>query len=308
MILPLLSIVIPTRNRLVRLRRTLEGLHAQIEAPAEVLVIDAGDDAMDVPRLAADLRRRGLNVRVTRAHERGAAPQRNQGVALARGTVIGFCDDDLDFEPGCLGALREFLVREPGFGGVSATIVNQAPHGFGRLTKVVVGMMDSTPDRPLDGRVVGPALNFLPTLRDDGPPVCETQWLNTTCTLYRREALPTPPFDALFHGYSMMEDLCLSLRVGERSRLAVLRAARVVHDTQPGEHKRDPGALGAMSVRNRYYVATRVLGRAPRRAWFQLAVWQTFCAVAGARRPSPHWWKTHCGALSALADIARGGR
>ncbi len=53
------------------------------------------------------------------------------------------------------------------------------------------------------------------------------EWLNTTCTLYRREALPDPPFLSHFTGYSLMEDLALSLTVGKRWKLANARGLRI---------------------------------------------------------------------------------
>jgi hypothetical protein len=305
--LPLLSIVMPTRNRAHRLRRTLHGLAAQLAAPAEVLVVEGGDDPTEAARLEAEFGGTLPGFRAVKAELRGAAPQRNQGVALARGDVIGFCDDDLDFEPGCIGALRAFLAERADFGGVSATLTNQAPRGFGRLTRAVTALMDTYPSRSLDGRVVGPALNFLPSLSAEAPPVCETEWLNTTCTFYRRSVLPVPPFDACFQGYSMMEDVCLSLRVAALTRLAVLSGARVFHDTQPGDHKRSAAELGAMSVRNRYYVATRVLGRPATISWVQLAVWQGFCALSGMRHLGAEWARTQWGAAAALAAIALGG-
>ena len=43
------------------------------------------------------------------------------------------------------------------------------------------------------------------------PEVASVEWLNTTCTIYRGEALPSPPFCNQFTGYSLMEDLALSL-------------------------------------------------------------------------------------------------
>ncbi|HVT67911.1 MAG TPA: glycosyltransferase family 2 protein [Trebonia sp.] len=301
-----ISCVIPTRNRPTRLRATLRSLAGQPGAPEEIIVVDGSDDAEETARLQAEFAPRFPRFRAVRAEQTGAAIQRNQGVALAAGEWIGFCDDDLDFEPGCLQALRAFLAERSEFGGVSATITNQAPRGFGRATRAVVGLMDAHRERPLDGRVIGPALNFLPAVRAGAPAVCEAEWLNTTCTIYRRAVLPAPPFDAEFQGYSMLEDVCLSARVAARTRLAVLRDARVFHDTQPGSHKRDPGAVARMNVRNRFYVATRVLGRPPLQTWMQLAFWQTFSAVAGLRQARHGWLKPNCGAAAALVTIALG--
>lgn len=301
--IPALSVVIPTRNRPKRLRLTLDGLAAQVQAPEEIVIVDASDDANEIVRLNAEYGMRFACFKAVRAAARGAAVQRNQGVALATGELIGFCDDDIDFETNCIAGLREFLIAHPAFGGVSATVTNQAPQGFGKATRAVVGLMDVNRGRPLDGRVIGPALNFLPALKDQVTGPCESEWLNTTCTVYRRHLLPVPPFESQFRGYSMLEDVCLSTRVGRQARLAVLRDARIFHDTQPGDHKRNVAALARMSVENRYYVATRVLGQSCTVTWLQLALWQTFCSAAGLRRPDRAWLMSNWGALVALLRL-----
>jgi glycosyltransferase involved in cell wall biosynthesis len=302
-----LSFVIPTRNRGARLRATLRSLAIQRTPPDEVIIVDASDDPEAIARARSEFAPAFSHFTSVVAAVRGAAAQRNQGVALATGEWVGFCDDDIDFEPGCVRALRDFLAAEKAFGGVSATIVNQAPRSFGRATRLVVGLMDTTPRRPLDGRVIGPVVNFLPRVCEAAEPVCETEWLPTTCTVYRRSSLPQPPFDAQFQGYSMLEDVCLSMRVARTgSRLAVLRDARIFHDTQPGDHKRSVSGLAAMGIRNRFYVATTMLGRSGLLTWWQLALWQSFCGVAGVRRAGRDWFLQNWGAVSALGLIALG--
>jgi len=300
-----LSFVIPTRNRGVRLRATLAGLARQSAAPEQVVVVDASEGGFDLPRLAAEFSQGFQNFVPVRAEKPGAAAQRNQGVAIASGDWIGFCDDDVDLEPGCVRALRDFLAKEPDFGGVSATIANQAPRNFGRATRWVARLIDATPGRPLDGRVIGPAINFLPRIADAAEAVCETEWLPTTCTIYRRSALLQPPFGDQFQGYSMLEDVCLSLGVARRGRrLAILRDARIFHDTQPGDHKRSASGVAAMGIRNRYYVATTLLGRSRWSTWWQLTLWQGFCGVAGLRKAGRIWFLQNWGAASALGLIA----
>src|SRR5204863_9646194 len=122
-------------------------------------------------------------------------------------------------------------------GGVSALIVNQKYHPPGAISRAVFTLMHGRSERTFAGRVIGPGINLLPEDREDLPEIVPVEWLNTTCTIYRRVALPSPPFDSVFTGYSMMEDLTLSLRVGQKWKLANARTARIFHDSQPGPHK-----------------------------------------------------------------------
>jgi hypothetical protein len=155
------------------------------------------------------------------------------------------------------------------------------------------------------GHVLGPAINLLPEDRDDLPEVVPVQWLNTTCTLYRRKALPEPAFSANFSGYSLMEDLALSLTVGKDWKLSNARTARIFHDSQPGKHKGDLVAMSRMEFVNRHYVMTKVLGKRDFGDYAKLALWELFklssCAVE--KRGGTDFWRELHGKMLGVCDL-----
>jgi glycosyltransferase involved in cell wall biosynthesis len=257
-----IAVVIPTRNRVLALRRALESLADQSAHPAELIVIDASDDA-STRALCMDQSIAGLASKVLWqvADVRGAADQRNQGVDACSQPVIGFMDDDILFHPQCFSRLWSALQSDPRLGGVNAMITNQQYLAPGLVSRFIFRVMAGRAESSYAGRVLGPAVNLLPEDRDELPEVVPVEWLNTTCTLYRREALPDPPFPLHFRGYSLMEDVALSLNVGKRWKLANARTARIFHDSQPGTHKSDPALLAEMQLVNRHFVMTRILGR-----------------------------------------------
>ena len=218
----------------------------------------------------------------------GAASQRNEGVTQASQPFILFLDDDILPEPDCIKRLWTAMEGDARLGGVNATITNQQFHPPGRVTHLLYRLLDPRRLAAADyaGRVLGPGVNLLPADRDDLPEVVPVEWLNTTCTLYRREALPDPPFPARFTGYSLMEDLALSLIVGKTWKLANARTARIFHDSQPGTHKDDAAELARMELVNRHYVMSAVLGRRGWVASLRLAAWEFFqvaVAIRGGR-------------------------
>ena len=144
-------------------------------------------------------------------------------------------------------------------------------------------LMNGSASTSYAGKVLGPAINLLPVDDPGLPEVVPVEWLNTTCTLYRREALPAPAFDSIFTGYSLMEDLTLSLRVGKSWALANARTARIYHDSQPGAHKSDVAALSCMELVNRHYVMTRVLERRRLRDFVRLWIWECYQVALSAR-------------------------
>lgn len=301
-----IAVVIPTRNRAQALRRTLESLSAQSMQPAELVIVDASDDT-STRSMCAEVRIPGLASVVSwqKAEVAGAAQQRNHGVRACSQYVVGFFDDDILFEPFCFERLWKALESDPRLGGVNAMIVNQRYQTPGRVSRFVFRMLAGNEEASYAGRVLGPAVNLLPEDREDLPEVVPVEWLNTTCTLYRREALPDPPFPGCFTGYSLMEDLALSLTVGKSWKLANARTARIYHDSQLGSHKSDPAGLAEMQLVNRHYVMTRILGRTRFADYLKLGLFELFSLASslGSGPGSPAFRDGLRGRASALRKI-----
>lgn len=116
---PLISVIVPTRNRRALLERTLAAVLGQRlglpgdEGALEVIVVDeASDDA--TPAFLADISSRDPRVRVVR-HDvaQGVARARNAGLARARGRWVAFCDDDDLWAPGKVAAQLRALDLAP---------------------------------------------------------------------------------------------------------------------------------------------------------------------------------------------------
>lgn len=276
-----ISAIIPTGNRSRRLQKMLASLAAQSMHPFEIIVVDASKSNRTKEVCAKAIP--GLQARVgwLAAKVHGAAAQRNQGVALATQPFILFLDDDIVFEPECIQRLWHAMRSNPRLGAVNAMIVNQNYGRPGLLSRFAFTLLNGRREKSFAGRVIGPAVNLLPEDRQDLPEVVPVGWLNTTCTLYRREALPNPPFPPHFTGYSLMEDLALSLEVGKTWELANARTARIFHDTGPADYKSDPRARSRMELVNRHFVMTRVMGRRGLMSHLRLAVWEVF-SIASA--------------------------
>lgn len=277
------SALIPTRHRTDALRRTLESLARQSAQPSEVVVVDSSDD--DATRALCDAPVPSLvsRVRWFRARQRGAAAQRNEAAEYAAEPNILFCDDDVLFEPECLARLWSALASDVTIGGVSATITNQQYSRPGRVTRLLYPLLAGRRMRSYAGRVLGPGVNLLPEDCDGLPEVVPVEWLNLGCTVYRRAALPTPPFPNYFTGYSLCEDLTLSLTVARRGwKLVNARTARIFHDSQPGDHKRGHAMLAEMELKNRHFVMTRILERRGAGDYLRFGLWEAFQVAAAA--------------------------
>lgn len=278
--------VIPTRHRAASLERTLVSLAAQSCQPARLVLVDASDDesTAEVGRRAA-AREGGFAGAVfelvyRRAVKRGAAAQRTQAMADAIGDYVLLMDDDVIFEPECVARMVAAIGSDPRIGAATALITNQCYEPPGAKWRLLYAWFAGKKLPSYAGRCFGPAVLQFAADDDSLPEVVNVDWMPSTCVLYRRAALPEPLFADFFEGYSYMEDAALALTVGRTWRLVNARTARVLHDSQPGDHKNDQRALAEMEMVNRHYVLWTAVGNRSGRALRQLVVFEVMRALA----------------------------
>lgn len=271
-----ISAIVPTRHRAEPLRRTLQSLAQQSVQPTEMIVVDGSQDSQTEQLCHRSIPGLGTQIKYYRASQTGAATQRNQAMGYTTQDTIWLMDDDILLEADCLFRLWTALQSDANLGGINAMITNQRYLPPGKVSRVLFQILHGQAESSYAGKCIGPALNLLPEDRQDLPEVVPVEWLNTTCTLYRREALPNPLFPSNFVGYSLMEDVTLSLTVGKSWKLANARTARIFHDSQPGDHKNNAGVLAKMELINRHYVMTQILERNQLRDYVKLTVLQLF--------------------------------
>jgi glycosyltransferase involved in cell wall biosynthesis len=111
----MVSLVVPTRNRVTELVRLLRSLDIQTYKNFEVIVIDQNDDSkLLLPVLAQ-------HPEMTIVHLRsapGVSRARNVGIRIARGAVIGFPDDDCWYPADLLANVVQWLDANPEYGGL----------------------------------------------------------------------------------------------------------------------------------------------------------------------------------------------
>ncbi len=113
---PLVSVVIPTRNRAPLLREAIESVLAvqSTDFLVEILVVDDGSTDNTAEVLSA------YSTKVLRTHGQGASAARNAGMAGARGKYITFLDDDDLWLPNNLVPQLTLLEANPSYGAAYA--------------------------------------------------------------------------------------------------------------------------------------------------------------------------------------------
>jgi GT2 family glycosyltransferase len=240
------SAVVPTMGRSPYLVDCLRALRREGGPELEIVVIDQGDSAVELPgELQARVLREGPNL--------GFAGANNRGIAAAGGELIATVNDDAMVEEGWLAALVAALGEAPRVASVQGVnlVLGSEPRVDGcgltwnRWWQAVQVLRDGTAPSP------------------EGEPF-EVFGVSATAALYRRGALAQVAeggsvFDPRLSSYYEDADLAVRLRRAGFTALCV-PAARARHGGSL-----TGATLGserwALLYGNRYLVAAKLLGR-----------------------------------------------
>jgi len=106
---PMVSVIIPTRNRPGFLKEALESVLSQTYKNYEIIVVDDGGE--DVSEMINSLDHGGKIIYLRHEDGKGPSATRNTGLKVAKGKYIAYLDDDDIYYPTHLETLIPFLER-----------------------------------------------------------------------------------------------------------------------------------------------------------------------------------------------------
>lgn len=120
---PPASVVVATHERPERLATCLTSLCLQAYPDFEVIVVDNAPKSAATRELVESWKGRDGRVRYVREDEQGLGAAHNGGVAVARGDVIAFTDDDVIADRHWLAEMVLPFVEDPRVGGATGLIL-----------------------------------------------------------------------------------------------------------------------------------------------------------------------------------------
>lgn len=290
--------IIATLDRLGSLRVVLACLGRQTQPPLEVIIAAAGL-TQPVDELVRSLHP-AFPVRVLVCAEKSSARQRNAAAITARGQVLAFLDDDIEFSEDLFARmLAHFTGPVPTPGAIAARIVGEDRPVPGRLTRAYYRLQAGYAHADFGGRLFGAGLTCYPVFRADSPDLFPSEWLPATCLFVRADLFQAERFPA-FAGYSFAEDVHLSARVGRTAPLYFATRCLIQHHSLPSEFKNDPAALTAGKLHNQARIAREILGLSGWSLWWRWQAHRLFLTVATLRSRRARWtailhgiWSSH---------------
>ncbi len=221
-----IAVVVPTKDRPEDLLRLLRSLAGQSCLPAEIIVVDGGD--VSIAPILRDPTLSSLALRYERCRPPSASRQRNRGLRLVSPDIplIGFLDDDCTLESEAMARMLDFWAAAgTDVGGASFNLINH-PAVFAadwkRLPWVErLGLYSGLPGAVLPSGfqvMIGHVLKNL-----------DVRWMGTGASVWRKSVFEDFDFDEWYTGYSYLEDLDFSYRVGRRYRLVAVAGADYRH-------------------------------------------------------------------------------
>lgn len=271
------AIVICTRNRPSDLRTTLQSI-AQIQGnlPRRLLVIDASRSEV-----------RATNQTIVRQFEIDSwehcpydrdpslARQRNYGMDRLPPSVeiVHFIDDDVTVRSGYFDHVSAVFREHPKVGGVGGVIVEPTKRSSQQtITERARRLFLLSHDTP--GRVLQSGCTTTAQHPTAGENIYlrDTEWLSGCSSSYRRSLLDRHRFDESLTGYSMLEDLDLSYRIGNDARLVVQPQARLKHRRSEKNRYDVEQFAYALTIHRRWFIEKHFDDTTSRLAyWWSLA-------------------------------------
>ncbi len=253
------SVVVPTHDRPVSLRRTVKAMLAQKRTPEELIIVNDGSEEIPTD-LADEIRRSDVKYTPIRrpAREANLPASRNAGMDAASGEIIVMLDDDIEPDKDYLVELEKmYLADKVGHVDAIGAVAAEAPRNrLGqRIWDVLMWFIAHTQWRPR--RCVSRSVSLPEKLRRR---LRATDFIVGGRASFRRRLGNNVRYNESFGGYALGEDRDFSYRAAQKYALFIAPSLKMTHhrgDVAPG--RPDPVAYGKMIVSNIYNIAADAL-------------------------------------------------
>ena len=245
-----ISVVIPTKDRLKSLQRTLESINTQTLLPKEVIIVDSSISKLTydaLPKLP-----KGITL-IIKHTKPSVCLQRNMGIELSLGKYILLCDDDFEISENYISKLSNYLETHPEINIVSGLILEKNNNTW-KYQQPSISPLNLI-YRYLFSLSIWGSVNFKvypqwylrgivnhykklgntiskagwPIISDFENDVILTRIYSLGISLFKAEKLKQHPFDLSFEEHGIGDNYDLALQINGIQKTHVLKNAKVYH-------------------------------------------------------------------------------
>tara|TARA_B100000780_G_C21032865_1_gene414183 strand:- start:150 stop:1040 length:891 start_codon:yes stop_codon:yes gene_type:complete len=241
-----LSIVIPTRDRLDFLTRTLVNLKKNDFFFSEIIVVDSSrkENKKNLNNL-----KNSFNINIKIIHSTpGISKQRNKGLKNVNknSKYVMFLDDDIIFEKKAMFNMYNFLKLNPKYVGIGFNPIIKDINRYVESIKKnkftrYLGIYDFKSGKVTPSGWQTKAINLKKNEHVD--------WLTTQAVIYSYKTVRREKFDTNYGSYSYLEDLDFSYNLKNKGLIINSQAKYSDNNIVI----RNPFYLGLKEIVNRYY-------------------------------------------------------
>ncbi len=246
-----IALIIATKDRPEQLGHLLRSLRDQTLLPEQIIIVDSGQKSLKTVIESFHI----LPIQYVHHLTPSATKQRNIGIDNVRSdiTLVGFLDDDVELESDALKKmLHHWENTSPIIAGIAFNLENHPlPLAFQLKSLTLTEKLGLYSKK--SGVILPSAFQTMIGRVNKNSFV---QWLPTTAVVWRKDILKNYRFDEWFHGFSYLEDLDFSYRIGKKYRLMVLENARYYHYPDLDKKWNDYN-FGKKEVANRVYIVRK---------------------------------------------------
>jgi GT2 family glycosyltransferase len=212
----------------------------------------------------------GLTVKYIRSYPPSAVLQRKLGIQAVADdvTLIAIMDDDIELQPRAMEAMMNFWEKaEEDVAGASFHMVNHPELFASRLKSTTLAARSGLYSRE-KGIVLSSGFH---TMVGSVKKNTLVEWLGLGAVVWRKTVFDNFSFDEWFRGYSYLEDLDFSYRVGKQFRLMIVADAGYYHYSSVSGRLNNY-SFGKMEVLNRVYFVKKYPELSLIRCYFALGV------------------------------------
>ncbi len=240
------TLVIPTKDRILKLKRFFYSLGECVNLFNEIIIVDSSsrDNHCNLKKYYSVYK----NISVIKS-EASSSKQRNLGIKKynKKNKYIMFCDDDIIFKRNSIINMNQFIINNPNYVGYGFNLIEKSINSFFEQLKKGKFIKDVGIYDPYPGIVCANGWHTkISNVRSD----LKTMWLSTQSCIYRTEFFDKNTYFLNSLGsYSYLEDLFFSYEMGKKGDMIVSSSSKYTH---PDNIERSDFKFGQIEVVNRY--------------------------------------------------------